>query len=610
MKKPIYILSISLFILYTFFVCCLLYAIFIPIHIDEKTIIIYDNKNQILYQSDKSKTLDIDELDPFIKNAVINIEDNRFYSHIGFDIFRMGKAIYTNTKTNSIVEGGSTITQQYAKNMFLDNTQTFNRKIKEFFYALQLEMQYSKKDILEGYLNTIYYGHGIYGFKNAASFYFNKEIRSLTKAEIALLIGIPNGPSYYSPFLSYENALKKRNSILLKLKESKLLTNNEYKLAIQEDIHLNTNGYEKEDAKNYYIDSVLAQINELNIQGDHLYVYTYYDEDAQNALTSAIHNTSKNNEIQSAGVIIQPYTSNILAIQGGNDYTTSSYNRSLYAKRQIASTIKPLLYSIALEQGFTPSSLFSSEPTTFKLENNETYAPDNYSKIYPYKQIPMVEAISMSDNIYAVKTLLFLGIDSLVNTLELWNIHVDAHPSLALGCINLSPLELTGIYNTFASEGFYIKPSFIFMVKDDNTVRYKRKLQAKQFMERDITLVMNQLLTSTYDEQTKDYALPTMYGRNPTVKTSVKSGTSNWDTWVMGFNPYYTVGIWNGYDDNREMVKSEYDYSKQIWQTTFNTLMKDKKEVWYEKSNQIVEKRIDPKNGKEDEKGSVYWYLK
>lgn len=209
MKKPIYILSISLFILYTFFVCCLLYAIFIPIHIDEKTIIIYDNKNQILYQSDKSKTLDIDELDPFIKNAVINIEDNRFYSHIGFDIFRMGKAIYTNTKTNSIVEGGSTITQQYAKNMFLDNTQTFNRKIKEFFYALQLEMQYSKKDILEGYLNTIYYGHGIYGFKNAASFYFNKEIRSLTKAEIALLIGIPNGPSYYSPFLSYENALKK-----------------------------------------------------------------------------------------------------------------------------------------------------------------------------------------------------------------------------------------------------------------------------------------------------------------------------------------------------------------------------------------------------------------
>lgn len=222
----------------------------------------------------------------------------------------------------------------------------------------------------------------------------------------------------------------------------------------------------------------------------------------------------------------------------------------------------------------------------------------------------MVRAISMSDNIYAVKTLLFLGIDSLVNTLELWNIHVDAHPSLALGCINLSPLELTGIYNTFLPEGFYIKPSFIFMVKDDNTVRYKRKLQAKQFMERDITLVMNQLLTSTYDEQTKDYALPTMYGRNPTVKTSVKSGTSNWDTWVMGFNPYYTVGIWNGYDDNREMVKSEYDYSKQIWQTTFNTLMKDKKEVWYEKSNQIVEKRIDPKNGKEDEKGSVYWYLK
>lgn len=610
MKKTLNFIILIFFIFYTFFIGCLLYGILVPINMNDNTIIIYDTNNKIIYQSDKSKTLDIEELDPFIKEAIITIEDSRFYSHIGFDIFRMGKAIYTNTKNQSIIEGGSTITQQFAKNMYLDNTQTLKRKISEFIYAIQLEMQYSKNDILEGYLNTIYYGHGIYGLKNASTFYFNKEINQLTKAEIALLIGIPNGPSYYSPFLSYDNAFQKRNAILKKLNDEKLINDKEYEKAIQEKITLNTNNYEKEDAKNYYIDCVLAQIEQLNIQGEHLYVYTYYDEKAQNALTSAIHNTKKNEEIQSAGVIMEPYTSNILAIQGGNDYTTSSYNRAIYAKRQIASTIKPLLYTIAIEQGFTPSSLFSSEPTVFKLENSEEYAPENYAKVYPYKEIPMVQALSMSDNIYAVKTLLFLGIDSLVNTLELWDIQVDAHPSLALGCVNLSPLQLTSIYNTFASEGFYIQPSFIHTVKDDTTIRYTRKMQAKQFLERDSVLVMNQLLTATYDNATKDYALPTMYGRNTDVKTGVKSGTSNWDTWVMGFNPYYTVGIWNGYDDNRNMVKSEYDYSKSIWQSTFNALMKDRNEVWYEKSDTIIEKRIDPKTGKEDEKGSVYWYLK
>lgn len=610
MKRFLHILFGFFFFAFSIFVLCLIYAIFTPIGLKDKQIVIYDKNDNIIYQNDQSNTLDIDDVDDFILEAIVDIEDKRFYSHIGIDVIRTGKALLTNIANKDIIEGGSSITQQYAKNIYLTNNQTIERKVEEFFYALRLEMHYSKKEILEGYINSIYYGHGVYGLQNAASFYFGKNVNDLTLAEIALLIGIPNGPSYFSPYESMDNAIKKRNQILAMLKSDKLISNDEYEKAINEDIILDDQDYEKTTRKNYYIDSVLQSVDAMELSDNTLYIHTYYDEDAQNALTSAIDTSMDDTQMQSSGIIIEPYTFNILAIQGGNDFNETNYNRALYAQRQIASTIKPLIYYLALDQGFTPSSTFSSEPTTFTLEDGSTYAPENYNKSYPYKDISMIHAISTSDNIYAVKTHMFLGMDSLTSALKQFGIKAESNPSLALGCVNLSVYDITKIYTTFASEGLYIEPSFISQITNGKQVLYTRDTSSKQLLDRDTTLILNQALTSTYDPKNTLNSYPTMLGKQSEVTTGVKSGTSDWDTWVVGFNPYYTVGIWNGYDDNRNIEKKEFETSKTIWKDTFNSLMEDKPDVWYEMSDEIIEKKVDPITGKEDNDGSIYWYLK
>lgn len=600
----------SLFIAFSIFIVFIIYALISPLDLPDDKINIYDINNELIYQSGNESNLKIEDCDPFIKKAIVDIEDKRFYSHMGFDVRRMAKSLYTNIKSNSIVEGGSTITQQYAKNIYLSNRQSIKRKVNEFFYALKIEMRYSKDEILEGYMNSIYYGHGVYGFQNAAKFYFGKEVNDLSKGEIALLIGIPNGPSYYSPFIDKEKAIQKRNTILKKLYEDKLLSKKEYEKAKKEEIVLAEKEYEKENEKNYYIDAVLNELSGMD-EKDNVDVYTYYDANAQSALSSSIkENLPDNSELQSSGIVMEPYTGNIVALQGGNDYTQSNYNRAVFSKRQIASTIKPLLYYAAITQGFTPSSQFTSEPTTFTLEDGTTYTPENYNKYYPNKEISMIHAVGMSDNIYAEKTHLFLGMDTLKSALSAFDISAEANPSLALGTVNLSIQDLSRIYNTFASEGYYIKPGYIRYVMQQDERVYERKSDPKQLLDRDATLVLNQLLTSTYDPNNADGVYPTMYGKQSDIKSSVKSGTSDWDTWVVGYNPYYTVGIWNGYDDNREMNKKEYEISKSTWRDCFNKLVKDKKEVWYEMSDNIEAIKVDPISGKEDANGSTYWYLK
>lgn len=610
MKRFYQIVLGFFFFLFTLFIFFLIYAIFTPIPLKDKQIIIYDKNDAIIYQNDQSNILDIDDVDKFILDAIVAVEDKRFYSHIGFDVIRTGKALLTNIANKDILEGGSTITQQYAKNIYLTNQQTIQRKVAEFFYALRLEMHYSKKDILEGYINSIYYGHGVYGLQNAANFYFGKSVNDLSLAEVALLIGIPNGPSYYSPYESMDNAIKKRNQILAMLKADNIINEKEYTKAIKEDIVLYEQDYQKTTRKNYYIDAVLQSVDAMKLKEDTLYIHTYYDEEAQNALTSAIDEAMSDKSMQSSGIIIEPYTFNILAIQGGNNFNASNYNRALYAKRQIASTIKPLIYYLALDQGFTPSSTFSSEPTTFTLEDGSTYAPENYNKSYPYRDISMLHAISTSDNIYAVKTHMFLGMDSLTSALKQFHIDAQSNPSLALGCVNLSVYDITKIYTTYASEGLYKEPSFIAQINNDEEILYTRDTTSKQLLDRDITLILNQALTSTYDSKNNLNSYPTMLGKQADVITGVKSGTSDWDTWVIGFNPYYSVGIWNGYDDNREIEKKEFETSKGIWQSTFNSLMQDKEEVWYEMSDQITTRKVDPISGEEDSNGSIYWYLK
>jgi len=596
------------------------YAFLDPLHIDEarKSITIYDKNGDVLYESNFTKNMewtDIEDIPEFVQEAFICVEDKRFYYHAGFDPIRIIKALANNFAKGSVVEGGSTITQQYAKNLFLTNEQTVSRKLQEFFYAARLEMQYSKKDILEGYLNTLYYGHGIYGVNSAAHFFFQKDLSDLSMAEVAMLAGIPNGPAIYSPLLHPDQAKKRQELILSVFYHNNLMDETAYQQALQEKLVYADHKDEDMTYGNeeYYITAVLQQLDKNGWleKSNTLHVYTSYDPDVQNALVNGIAQTiGKDSELECAGIVTEPFTSHVLGIVGGKDYTLSQYNRALNSQRQVASTIKPLLYYNALRQGFTPATTFISQPTRFQV-GNEEYEPQNFANRYPYREISMINAIAMSDNIYAVKTHLFLGIGTLHNSLLEFGIkQSQENPSEALGTVNMSVYELSKIYNTFASEGLYREPCFIQRICDENgTILYEETIQNKRLLDRDTTLVLNQMLTATYDLRNFTTAYPTMAGTAPKTTVSVKSGTSDWDAWCAGFNPQLTTVIWTGFDDNRTLDKEYYEAPKQIFRYIFDTLYPDGDGPWYAPSDHIEVRYVDPISGLDSGNGSPYWFL-
>lgn len=612
---------ITIWVLFAFLSVFLLiytYALCAPLQLYEQRqhITLYDCNGDVLYESnfgESSEWVALEEIPTQVQEAFVAVEDKRFYLHFGFDPIRMAAALKNNLFSDTGLQGGSTITQQYAKNLFLTNDQTLSRKIEEFFYAVRLEMHYSKQDILEGYLNTLYFGHGVVGVKEAASYYYGKELKDLSAGELAMLVGVVNGPGAFSPYLDYESARYRQQTILQVLYESGVISEQAYEDAMEEELVVidHSEDAQEDDIRSYYIDAVLQELAAKNLTSGNIEVFTYFDPAASRALYQGIQaEMGEDAQMQISAVMMEPFSDHVLAMAGGSSYTTSQYNRALYAKRQIASTVKPLLYYCALCEGFTPSTTFISQPTTFQLENGETYAPGNYGNLYPYREISLINAIGISDNIYAVKTHLFLGEETLQSALAKFDIQAEANASLALGTVNLSALELASIYNSFASEGLYAKPQLIASIQSEGEVLYRDQTQLKQLLHRDETLVLSQLMTATYDQKNKTYAYPSMLGSSPKVKTAVKSGTSDWDSLVVGYNPQYTLAIWSGYDDNRTLSSADQSHAKKIFQNTFNNLYAEREGVWYLPSDQIVSRSVDPISGKSAQDGSVYWYLR
>lgn len=611
----------NIFIITTILLMVYTYAYFDKLSLNDmkNSISIYDQSNTLMYQSNFKKNMEwtpLTQIPTLIQEAFVSVEDKRFYRHVGFDPIRIIKAIFTNLKNRDVIQGGSTITQQYAKNLFLTNEQTLHRKIQEFFYSARLEMQYSKQEILEGYLNTLYYGHGVYGVKKASDFFFHKPLDALSIEEVAVLIAIPNGPAIYSPFLHPENTDQRKNLVLSVLYHNELIDQQQYETAKQAPLQYASleDNQEKPRYDEYFIDATIQTLQTLSgfSHDQQLHIYTSYDNDIQNYVQQSIDQfMPKEEELECAAIVVEPFTGHILAISGGKDYTLSQYNRSMYAQRQIASTLKPLLYYTALAQGFHPSSTFLSQATTFQV-GNEAYAPQNYNQKYPNRNISMINAIAMSDNIYAIKTHLFLGTNTLHQALLDFGIEQSQEtPSLALGTVNMSLLELSKIYNTFASEGLLKEPSFIQKITDkDGNILYEANPDNKRILDRDLTLILNQMLTSTYDLKNKTTSYPTMAGFSPNTTVGVKSGTSDWDSWVIGFNPNYTIGFWTGYDDNRLLTKEYYEVAKQMFQAVFNALYKEGAGPWYQPSNALEVRYVNPISGELNSNGSSYWYLK
>ena len=588
---------------------------------------LYDNSEQLYFQGSGSKEwVSIDEISPYVIKATITIEDKNFYNHHGFDILRIMKASLNNVKAGKIKEGASTITQQYAKNLYLNFDQTFKRKLSELWYTIQIESHYTKDEILEGYLNTINYGHGMYGILNASQFYFNKKASDLTLAEAAILINIPKSPNNYSPLNNYELAKKRQLYVLDTLLDNKVITQEEYQEAIDQELVF----YGKKQTINlttlmYYQDAVFKELKSLDkipetyLSTGGLKIYTNLDVLAQTDLENSINETITNNDtIQTNAVMMQPATGKIIALIGGRDYNKSQYNRSISSYRQIGSTMKPILYYAALENGFTASSAFLSEKTTFNFLNQESYSPKNYGNIYGNKSISLAAAIAFSDNIYAVKTHLFLGENVMIDTAYRMGIKTKLNniPSLPLGTIELNILEITTAYATLANEGIKNEPYFITKVTDmQDNILYEHQSKAEEVLDKSYVYILNDLLSLTYDYNMTDYLYPTNISINALLsnKYAVKSGSTSTDNWMIGFNKNVVTSIWVGYDDNQEMVTSDYKYVKKIWATTMERYLKDKDNTWYTKPNNVVGVIVDPISGtvtnEDSKKKKILYYI-
>lgn len=563
-----------------------------------------------------SKWVDLDQVSPYFIDALIDTEDQYFYWHPGFDLIGIARAAIIDLKNMNLNQGASTLTQQYVKNLFLTNEKSWTRKFKEAFLTMQVETHYSKDEILEGYINTVYFGHGCYGLEEASQYYFSQSSQTLNLNQASLLAGMVNGPELYSPIKNPELAKERQGVVLNAMKDNGHINALEYEQALASPIELNVQDQVDENiTEGYYIDYVKSELAKLGFDDEKyrsqgLKVYTTLDSELQLKLSQTVSEYLGEEQLQSAVVCVKPYTSEVLALSGGNNYQESQYNRALHAKRQIASTVKPLLYYDALASGMDPLTTFLSEKTTFQLANKETYSPQNFNDAYPNSEITMINALATSDNIYAVKTHLFLGTNQLAQSLESFGFaNVKDNASLALGTVDASILELVGLYNTFASEGSYIEPYCITRIENRNgDVLYTHENDAKQKLNQDLCLVMNQMMTATFDASLVGYATPTMLSFKTDRTYAAKTGSSDWDSWVVGFNPEILVGVWTGYDDMTLFPDEQKNVAREIFRDLTSSYMEGREEIWYQPTANLVQVPINPVNGTLDPNGTVYWF--
>lgn len=587
---------------------------------------IYDSKEDLIYQgSSSNEWVNIEDISPYVLDAVVAVEDKNFYKHNGFDYLRIAKAMYLNIKNRSIVQGASTISQQYIKNLYLDFNQTWKRKIEEAFLTLELEVHYEKEDILEGYLNTINYGQGNLGIVNAAQYYFNKKAKDLSLEEAIILAGIPKNPSRYNPVANYDECIKRAWVVAKSMLNNNLLTQEEYDNLFKEKIQIY--GENKDNNLQmlmYYQDAVLNELNGIKQipsslrESGGLKIYTTLDLNAQKNMEESILNNTDDNKIQVASVIVDPKTGAVKALTGGMNYATSQYNRALNSKRQVGSTMKSFLYYAALENNLTMSSTFSSEPTTFNLANGKTYAPINASDVYGNKEITMAAAVAYSDNIYAIKTHLFLGTDKMIEVANRTGIkeNLKEIASLPLGTSEINLLDYASGYTTFASGGYKRDLYFIEKIEDlDGNVLYEHKNEKDLVLNPNYTYILNEMLTSTSNSAFIDYTTPTAFpiAKKLTNKYAIKTGTTNTDYWIVGYNPDCLVMTWMGYDNNEAMNAKVRKSGRNAWADTIEAYLSDKETAWYETPENVVAVPLDAITGKTTNKSSkiaLFYYLK
>ena len=535
---------------------------------------IYDKNNNVVdvLEAESRDAVKLEDVSPYVKEAFLAIEDKKFYSHHGLHFKGIIRAVLTNFLKGKATQGGSSITQQLAKNAFLTPERTFARKVKEAILTYQIERTYTKDEILERYLNEIYFGSGSYGIKNAADQYFRKDPKDLNIAEAALLAGIPNRPTKYDPNRSLENALHRQQIILKEMFEDGRITKEEYEEALAYKFELENEENVKNVPKNTSIiynrrpkkaynnpelttivENYLAEIYDEQIYSSGLKIYTTIDLDYQKVArdTFNAYPYFKNKEINGAMVTLDPFTGGIVSIVGGKNFKAGNFDRATMARRQLGSSFKPFVYLKALEEGYEPYSVVVNDFVAYGK-----WAPKNFDGRYTFNST-LVNSLNLSLNIPAVKLMDAVTVDAfkeeMTDKIKLSSEVQDL--TAALGSVDSTPVNTAANFSIFVNGGYIVKPNIIREIRDNQDILiYVADIEkVKAFDSVDVS-VITAMLKSVVSNGTATKARVVDKSGRP-IQQGGKTGTTSEHrtAWFVGITPEYVTVCYIGRDDNKPM---------------------------------------------------------
>jgi penicillin-binding protein 1B len=542
-------------------------------------------------ERERRQLISIRQVPEHLIHAVLAAEDSRFYQHPGIDIRGIMRALVTNLRHGTIRQGGSTLTQQLAKNYFLTPARTLRRKLKEVLISVIIEFKYEKEEILEIYLNEIYLGQkgtvAINGVGEASYFYFGKPVKELSRAEAATIAGLIKAPNHYSPYQDMARCLDRRNFVLNAMHKKGWLSAKDHQADLK--VPVNTVGFTVHGkTAPYFVDYLQQQLNALYRPEDlaslGLSIYTTLDSQVQSAAEKALarglerlermkpelHRDDPARKIQGAVIVMQPGTGYILALVGGRNYSVSQFNRISQARRQPGSAFKPFVYLSALDT-FSPSDMLSNQPRIYTVEG-QTWEPQNFEPVTRYT-VSLRTALTMSYNLATVDLAMQTGLDRIVDTAKKFQFStpLKAYPALALGAFEVIPLELARSYCVFAADGVQSYPLSLKSVVDENgKILEQKHLQIERLITPQKAFMMNFMLQSVVSTGTAR----SLKGRGINWPVAGKTGTTNdfKDAWFVGYTPDILALVWVGFDSGESIQATGASAALPIWADLINSI--------------------------------------
>ncbi len=576
---------------------------------------VYSDNNKLLAEffMENRTPVTLDDVPEMMIKALIAAEDNRFYSHHGLDFHGIARAMYRNVRARKILEGGSTLTQQLAKVLFLTPERSMTRKLKEMVLALRIEQRYTKREILSLYLNQIYFGSGAYGVEAAAQIYFGKDAKELNIEECAMLAGLPRSPRYYSPFKSPESARGRRAYVLNRMLALQVITKAQAEEAKKVPLPAQPHTMAGGGPAPYFVEYVRQKVEERFgssiLYAGGLNIYTSINDELQHYAEQAVREGVVKIEarhvkkgapvppLQAALIAVDPVTGHIRAMVGGRDFSQSQFNRAWQALRQPGSAFKPLIYATALEKGFSPAEILDDSPLAVRLDNRKSWTPENFTRTYQ-GPVTMRKALAQSLNIPTIRLLEKVGIVNAISYARKFGIKspLTPYPSLALGSSDVTLFELVSAYTVFADHGVLFGPISILSITDNaGRILYAADAVPNQVMKPETAFLITNLLRGTIEGGTAWKARE--LGRPAAGKT----GTTNdyCDAWFLGYTPDLVAGVWVGYDDHRSIGPKETGAraALPIWLDFMKHALAGREPADFPVPDGIIFRDIDPKSG-------------